>query len=139
MPEKTKEIPIKEFKSEEIKPPELKPEQVKELLSQLKALEAENQRLKKENWELRFDTLTGLERSLIYYTRINNEIVRLIQEESIKSILEKESLTEEDLEKLKQVPLSVTSLDLGYLSKYNEDPEITYRSNPFSLSFSVSL
>lgn len=81
--------------------------------------------LRKENWELRFDELTGLERRQIFFTKINNKLEKIIQDEEIREILAKEELSPADIEKLKKVALAITFLDLGYLSKYNEDPEIT--------------
>jgi len=90
-----------------------------------KQLKQQVEKLMQENWELRFDELTGLERRLVYFTKVNSQIEQTIGQESVREILEGDTLSSDDLEKLKMVPLSVTSLDLGYLSKYNEDKEIT--------------
>lgn len=91
----------------------------------LASLEVENNELKQENWELKIDPRTGLERERRYYENLNQKIEAILENTEIAQVLEKDSLAEADLQKLDAVPLSVTSADLGYLSKYNEDPEIT--------------
>lgn len=93
--------------------------------SRLAALEAENDALKQENWELKIDPRTGLERERRYYENLNQKIEAILENPEIAQVLEKDSLSEEEWQKLDEVTLSVTASDLGYLSKYNEDPEIT--------------
>lgn len=93
--------------------------------SRLAALEAENDELKQENWELKIDPRTGLERERRYYENLNQKIEAILENPEIAQALEKDSLSEEEWQKLDDVALSVTAADLGYLSKYNEDPEIT--------------
>ncbi len=93
--------------------------------ARLAALQAENNELKQENWELKIDPRTGLERERRYYENLNKKIEELLKNSEMALIFEKDSLSEEDLQKLDTLPLSVTAADLGYLSKYNEDPEIT--------------
>lgn len=93
--------------------------------SRLAAMESENNELKQENWELKIDPRTGLERERRYYENLNKKIEELLGSPEIASVFEKDFLSEEDFQKLDAVPLSVTAADLGYLSKYNEDPEIT--------------
>lgn len=89
------------------------------------ALESENDALKQENWELRIDPRTGLERERRYYETVNSKIEQIIKERGLGALLLKDSLSDEDLRLLDEIPLSATAADLGYLSKYNEDPEIT--------------
>lgn len=93
--------------------------------ARLAALESENDGLKQENWELKIDPRTGLERERRYYENLNKKIEELLAGPEMAQIFEKDSLSQEDLQMLDAVPLSVTAADLGYLSKYNEDPEIT--------------
>ncbi len=92
--------------------------------SRTTALSAENDGLKQENWELKIDPRTGLERERRYYESLNKKIEEIISDPELADTLEQDSLDARDLEKLGAVALSVTAADLGYLSKYNEDPEI---------------
>lgn len=86
--------------------------------------EREVEELKTENWKLRIDEVTGLERRLHYYKQLNSEIQSLIEKGALAELVNKEELTQDDLRVLDEVPLSVTQSDIGYLSKYNEDPKI---------------
>lgn len=100
-------------------------EAFKQLEAEVKKLREELEKLRRENWELRFDGLTSLERRLIFFTTINREIEKHIKNQEIRAILTKNVLDAEDIKQLEGIPLVVTVIDLGYLSKYNEDPKIT--------------
>ena len=87
-------------------------------------LQGESAQLKNENWELRVDPRTGLERERGYYEVLDKKIQQLVESGPLGDIIKKETLDNKDLDTLEEIPLSVTQADIGYLSKYNEDPEI---------------
>lgn len=99
-------------------------EQAEALSKKAEQQEAELEKLKKENWELRYDSLTGLEVRRIYFQKLNQRVETLLEDPSYAEILEKDELSSEDMERIDNVHLSVVSADLAYLSKYNDDPEI---------------
>ncbi len=96
-----------------------------ELEGRINLLERLNEEFKNENWDLRIDPRTNLERDLIYFTDLNKEMQQFIDSGKLQRYLSSEKLTTDDLKELDEIPLSVTQADLGYLSKYNEDPEIS--------------
>lgn len=125
--DREKKEPVEEGTAESLEQKELRllKVELEAEKSRLAALKTENDQLKQENWELKIDPRTGLERERRYYENLNQKIEAILENTEIAQVLEKDSLAEADLQKLDAVPLSVTAADLGYLSKYNEDPEIT--------------
>ncbi|MAF13449.1 MAG: hypothetical protein CMI53_00950 [Parcubacteria group bacterium] len=89
-------------------------------------LEGEVLDLKEQIEKLKRDTLTGLENRGNFFNRLYDNLEgHLDNDDKLLKLLEQDSLSDEDLEHLGKIDFSVTSIDLGFLSKYNEDPEIT--------------
>lgn len=111
---------------------------LKELEEKVKELEAENTLLlgKKEDLEnekiqrnkeffgWRFDELTGLNKRDSYFSGLDDEILRIINNPKISGIVEADEVLESDMRFLNDVPLTAASADLGYLQKYNKDRQI---------------
>ena len=85
--------------------------------------------LNKEVKELKIDEVSGLEQRGDYYRNVESQLDKVFADPDMLEILEKERLTPDDIEKLKQVRLSVVFGDLGYLAKYNGDKDMRDQIN----------
>lgn len=104
---------------------EKKNQEIAELRLRVEGLEKDNERLKIEKRALEFDQLTKLECRRNYYMTLNKLVGEKIGEKNIAELLDQENVEVDKLQNLDEVDLSISVADVGYLSKYNEDPKIT--------------
>jgi len=101
---------------------QLKNRKLEEEIGELRKEIAE---LTEKNFNLRYDSLTGLGLRIEYYRTLNKKIEELIEKNKLQLYLEKKDLTEEDIKKLNEIQLHIVHGDIAYLNKYNQDPGIT--------------
>jgi len=91
----------------------------------LTAAQSEAEEYKDKYFQERFDERTKLERDSAYHKRLNHAIDKLMADDpALEEMTNGEAADQAEIERLREVPLTVAAADLAYLSKYNEDPQI---------------
>jgi len=98
--------------------------ELESLRKRLRKTRAQNRELQAENWELRFDPLSGLDRRQVFFKDLNRQIEQLLGTKEADQACRKETITPRSYRLILSLPLTVTFADIAYLSKFNEDEQI---------------